>query len=57
MDPYAIQNILKQLKNNLKLVFVASCHSQSTAKVFQEAGADHVICIKNDYAILDDACQ
>jgi Fe2+ or Zn2+ uptake regulation protein len=39
------------------LVFVASCHSESTGKIFKDAGAVHVICIRDNYEILDSVCQ
>jgi len=46
LDSEKLEKILKQLQNPLELVFVASCHSEATGKIFQDAGAVHVICIK-----------
>ena len=57
MDYETIGNILSEFKTELKLVFVASCHSESTGKVFHKAGVNHVICIKDDHVILDEICQ
>jgi hypothetical protein len=34
MDADMIAKILGEIKTKLKLVFVASCHSESTAKIF-----------------------
>lgn len=45
------------MKNPLKLVFVASCHSETTGRIFAEAGACHVICVRDDYTIMDEACH
>lgn len=36
---------------------MASCHSESAGRVFFEAGASHVICVRDDYKILDEACH
>ena len=36
---------------------MASCHSESTGKIFKSAGATHVICIREQYSILDEACH
>jgi hypothetical protein len=33
-------------KNKFELVFVSSCHSEFAGRVFLNAGAKHVICIK-----------
>lgn len=52
-----LTELLQEGVNSLKLVFVASCHSESAGKVFAEAGASHVICIRDEYQILDEACQ
>jgi hypothetical protein len=48
-----LTDFLKESVDSLKLVFVASCHSESAGKVFSEAGASHVICIRDEYQILD----
>lgn len=57
LDAAKLTEILNEQKNPLKMVFVASCHSESTGKIFMDAGASHVICVRNDYQILDEACQ
>lgn len=56
-DGEKLEKILKQLINPLQLVFVASCHSESTGQIFKKAGAVHVICIKDKFQILDEACH
>jgi hypothetical protein len=38
-----------------EFVFVASCYSQFAGQIFHQAGAKHVICIKENYQISDDA--
>lgn len=57
MNSEKLETLLGELKNPLELVFVASCHSETTGKIFKEAGAVHVICIRDNYEILDEACQ
>jgi hypothetical protein len=44
------------MKNPLYFVFVASCHSKIVGEVFRDAGALHVICVKNEEKIMDEAC-
>lgn len=57
LDSMKLKKILKEAGKPLKLVFVASCHSEAAGKIFMEAGAIHVICIKQNYQILDEACK
>lgn len=57
VDCEKLEKILNQLKVPLQLVFVASCHSESTGKIFKMAGAKHVICIRDQFSILDEACH
>ncbi|CAM9781667.1 unnamed protein product, partial [Scytosiphon promiscuus] len=40
-------------RTGLQLVFLSSCHSQSVAKCFIEAGVRHVIAVKRDSKVLD----
>ena len=40
---------------SLRLVFVSSCHSQEIGEVFIRAGADHVIAVRRDLSVLNDA--
>ncbi|CAN0339186.1 unnamed protein product, partial [Ectocarpus sp. 8 AP-2014] len=40
-------------RTGLQLVFLSSCHSQSVAKCFIEAGVRHVIAVKKDSKVLD----
>lgn len=40
---------------NLEFVFVASCHSQFAGQIFLNAGAKHVICIRQESQVLDEA--
>lgn len=47
--------MIRQNKCELEFVFVATCHSEFVGKIFQEAGAKHVICIVQDKEVRDDA--
>jgi hypothetical protein len=38
-----------------KFVFVASCFSECCGRIFQQAGVEHVICIKSEKQIKDEA--
>lgn len=38
---------MKQANSNLEFVFVASCNSEPVGEIFKNAGAKHVICVKN----------
>jgi hypothetical protein len=40
-------------KVKLEFVFVASCHSEFAGKIFLNAGAKHVICVKQSESIAD----
>ena len=50
------QMVTKNYKHHsLQLVVVATCHSEFVGEIFQEAGAQHVICIHKDFEVVDDA--
>ena len=40
---------------DLDLVFVAACKSDFVGRIFQKTGAKHVICVKQEKEILDNA--
>lgn len=50
-----IKEFLEDSKCLLDFVFVASCHSEKAGKTFHRAGAKHVICIREDEKISDEA--
>lgn len=50
-----LKNLLEKAEVQLELVFVASCHSEKTGRVFHKAGVKHVICIRQDQQISDEA--
>ena len=52
-----LKELLKKMKKSLKFVFVASCHSKQIGEVFLSAGVQHVICVRREERILDQACQ
>ena len=45
----------KMDKDPLDVVFVAACQSEFVGKIFQKCGARHVICVKQDKHVLDEA--
>lgn len=47
--------MIRHNKCELEFVFVASCHSEFVGRIFQQAGAKHVICIKHSQEVMDDA--
>jgi hypothetical protein len=51
-----LKDLMKSVQINLDFVFIASCHSESFADIFFEAGAYHVIGIKKTEKVADDAC-
>jgi hypothetical protein len=51
-----IKKFLETLKSPIKFIFVASCHSKGIGEVFLRAGAHHVVCVRREESILDDAC-
>jgi hypothetical protein len=53
----SIEHILKKLKRPRQFVFVASCHSKMLGDVFLKAGVPHVVCVRREERILDEACQ
>lgn len=56
----AISDLLRATyknKKKLEVVFVNSCHSELIGRVFQRAGAKHVVCVKKEFAIRDDVCN
>ena len=65
MADYLFENDLKKLvqltkanieySHHYEVVFVSSCHSEFTAKIFLATGAKHVICINRDDRISDKA--
>ena len=50
-----LKDLLYSSENMIEFVFVASCHSEKTARLFHKIGVKHVICIKEDERINDKA--
>ena len=50
-----LQKMIKKNKCELQFVVVATCHSEFVGRIFMEAGAKHVICIKQSEEVEDDA--
>lgn len=45
----------RSVSHTLKLVFVSSCHSKAIGEVFIQAGVAHVVCVRCDDQVLDEA--
>ena len=50
-----LKKMIHRNKCELDFVVVATCHSEFVGRIFQQAGAKHVICIKNSEEVEDDA--
>lgn len=50
-----ISNANREFWHNYEVVFVSSCYSEFTAKIFLASGARHVICIQKNQRISDKA--
>ena len=50
-----ISKYYNKTKCGLQFVVVATCHSEFVGRIFLEAGAKHVICIKQSEEVEDDA--
>ena len=50
-----LKTLVEISKNKFEVVFVSSCHSEFAGRVFLNAGAKHVIWIKQEEEILDKA--
>lgn len=48
-----LTGIMQRTQVDLEFVVVASCYSEFAGKVFLNAGARHVVCIKSGNAIAD----
>jgi hypothetical protein len=47
--------MVKDTETHLDFVFIASCHSEFATNIFLEAGAQHVIGIRSDAKVQDEA--
>ena len=50
-----ISKYYSKKNGGLQFVVVATCHSEFVGRIFLEAGAKHVICIKQSEEVEDDA--
>ena len=50
-----LKTVVEVSKNKFEVVFVSSCHSEFAGNIFLNAGAKHVICIKQIEKISDAA--
>ena len=52
----SLNKMLEISKAKLDIVFLSACHSEGAAQAFLDSGASHVICIKKENQVLDEAC-
>jgi len=50
-----LRELILSTKCELDFVVVATCHSEFVGRIFLEAGAKHVICVKNSEEVKDQA--
>ncbi|CAI2370153.1 unnamed protein product [Moneuplotes crassus] len=46
----------KEEEEKIRLAVVLSCHSQKVGEIFANAGVNHVVCIKRECEVADQAC-
>ena len=50
-----LKDLFEMNVSSLKFVFLATCHSEFAGEIFHNAGVEHVICVRKDAEILDEA--
>jgi len=50
-----LQNLINSSCCKLKFVVVATCHSEFVGRIFLDAGAEHVVCIRKQDKVADEA--
>lgn len=50
-----LTNLVSGRESKFEVVFISSCHSEFAGKIFLNAGAKHVICIRQSEKISDAA--
>ena len=50
-----LNELIEKTSGSLDVVFVAACDSEFVGKIFLRCGAKHVICVKKDRFVLDQA--
>lgn len=50
-----LKDLFEMNVSSLKFVFIATCHSEFAGEIFHNAGVEHVICVRKDAEILDEA--
>ena len=50
-----LNELIENTSGNLDVVFVAACDSEFVGKIFLRCGAKHVICVKKERFVLDEA--
>ncbi|CAI2383628.1 unnamed protein product [Moneuplotes crassus] len=48
-----LRNMVEIIDFKFEVVFIASCHSEFAGKIFSNAGANHVVCIKGSEKVRD----
>ena len=50
-----LETFIKRKIPSLDLVFLAACNSEFIGNIFKSCGAKHVVCVKSDRYVLDEA--
>ena len=50
-----LNSLIKRRMQNLNLVFVAACQSEFVGGIFKKCGAKHIVCVKQNKHVLDEA--
>jgi hypothetical protein len=50
-----LKELVEEHLQKIDFVVIGSCHSEFAVKIFKDAGVKHVIGIKSEYEIRDDA--
>lgn len=50
-----LQKLIRNHCSKLEFVVVATCHSEFVGRIFLDAGAEHVVCIRKKDTVVDEA--
>ena len=50
-----LNSLIKHEMPNIDVVFLAACNSEFLGNIFRECGVKHVICVRYNRYVLDDA--
>ena len=55
LSEFKLKSMLQESKSDIQFVLISSCHSENIGRVFYNAGVKHVICIRQEDQIMDEA--